>query len=150
MRLQKIVDETGMVALGAHLAEHLTAASVVYLQGELGVGKTTLARAVVQALGHAGPVKSPTYTLVEAYRLDRLSVYHFDLYRVADARELEFIGMRDYFGHGSAVLVEWPENGAGFLPPPDLVVTICRQGRDRRVELAAKSPGGLQWLSIPA
>ena len=139
-------DETRMLVLGAALARALEPGAVVYLKGELGMGKTTLARGVVQALGHVGAVKSPTYTLVEPYQLPVHTLYHFDLYRLADPEELEFMGIRDYFTEQSMALIEWPERGAGFLPPADLVVRIEREGDGRRLQITAKSTLGQEIL----
>jgi tRNA threonylcarbamoyladenosine biosynthesis protein TsaE len=139
-------DEVQMLALGASLAAVLVPGMVVYLVGELGMGKTTLARGVLQALGHLGAVKSPTYTLVEPYEMLEPVVYHFDLYRLVDPEELEFMGIRDYFSEGSLALVEWPECGAGFLPPADLIVRIEREGQGRRLLVAANSVRGLRSL----
>lgn len=139
-------DETAMLALGTALAATLVPASVVYLVGELGMGKTTLARGILRALGHRGTVKSPTYTLVEPYELAEGCVYHFDLYRLGDPEELEFMGIRDYFDGSALVLVEWPECGAGFLPPADLVVTIGPAGNGRRLDLVAESSRGVRCL----
>ncbi len=135
-----------MLALGARLAAALCPGAVVYFQGELGMGKTTLARGLVQALGHCGAVKSPTYTLVEPYELATVTIYHFDLYRLVDPEELEFMGIRDYFHDGSIALVEWPERGQGFLPPADLVVTIGREGDGRHVQMASQSQDGVDCL----
>jgi tRNA threonylcarbamoyladenosine biosynthesis protein TsaE len=139
-------DESAMLNFGAALSRQLVPGMRVYLQGELGMGKTTLARGIVQSLGHAGAVKSPTYTLVEPYELSICTLYHFDLYRLGDPEELEFMGIRDYFGSDSISLVEWPECGAGFLPPADLVVTIEAAGTGRRIRLAINSPEGAECL----
>jgi len=135
-----------MLALGARLAATLAPGIVIYLIGDLGMGKTTLARGVVQSLGHQGAVKSPTYTLVEPYEMESLTVFHFDLYRLGDPEELEFMGIRDYFSGNSLALIEWPERGEGFLPPADLVVRIEREGQGRRLLLEARSARGLRCL----
>jgi len=131
-----------MVALGAEIARAIAPGIVVHLVGELGMGKTTLSRGVVQGLGHSGAVKSPTYTLVEPYEHTRIPTYHFDLYRLGDPEELEFMGIRDYLDGQSLCLVEWPQRGDGVLPPADLVITIDKEGAGRSVELRANSANG--------
>lgn len=128
-------DEAAQLAWGATLGAILCgqrdqtpglahAGGLVFLTGELGAGKTTLVRGLLRGLGHQGPVRSPTYTLVESFELPQALVHHLDLYRIADAEELEYLGIRDLLDGASLVLVEWPERGAGVLPAPDLSVHI--------------------------
>jgi tRNA threonylcarbamoyladenosine biosynthesis protein TsaE len=128
-----VADETEMAALGAELADALAAPAVIFLEGPLGAGKTTLARAFLRGLGHTGAVRSPTYTLVESYPFDRFDVHHLDLYRVADPDELEFLGVRDLAASEAIWLVEWAERGADRLPAPDHVIRIAFEGTGRRV-----------------
>ncbi len=139
-------DEAAMVTLGHQLAAALAPGLVIFLNGMLGAGKTTLARGLIQALGHTGAVKSPTYTLVEPYELEPWQVYHFDLYRLGDPQELEFMGIRDYFGEKSVSIVEWPERGFGVLPQPDIVITITVEGSRRDLLLRPDSALGKQVL----
>lgn len=140
-------DEMHTLALGAELARAASDFAqaegvIIHLRGDLGAGKTTLTRGLLRALGVAGAVKSPTYTLVEPYELAGLIVYHFDLYRLHSPEELEFMGVRDYFQAGRLCIVEWPERGGDFLPKPDIIVTIQTIKYDRGASLIAYSNCG--------
>ena len=119
---------------------------VVFFCGELGAGKTTLARGFLRGLGFVGPVKSPTYTIVEGYEIAGVTIYHLDLYRIGHADELEFIGVREYLDDGDFCLVEWPERGAGVLSGPDLVARISSEAHGRRLSLAGSTARGDGWL----
>jgi len=130
-------DERATRALGAQLAAALQPGISIHLAGDLGAGKTTLARGLIQALGFAAKVKSPSYTLVEPYENSRLTLYHFDLFRFNDPIEWWEAGFRECFGGPAICLVEWPEKAAGLLPPPDLRVRLAMPasgGRDAIVE----------------
>ncbi|WP_369602714.1 tRNA (adenosine(37)-N6)-threonylcarbamoyltransferase complex ATPase subunit type 1 TsaE [Hahella sp. SMD15-11] len=128
-------SEAGTEKLGAALAHVVQAPATVFLEGTLGAGKTTLVRYWLRALGHSGAVKSPTYTLVEPYELDGVTLYHFDLYRLGDPEELEYMGMRDYFDSESLRLIEWAERGQGLLPEPDWLIRLVPEGSRRRITL---------------
>ncbi|WP_424407586.1 tRNA (adenosine(37)-N6)-threonylcarbamoyltransferase complex ATPase subunit type 1 TsaE [Pasteurella sp. PK-2025] len=150
---QYIPDETAMCAFGAELVSAIcqlpsSQAITIYLNGDLGAGKTTLSRGIIQALGHQGHVKSPTYTLVEEYHLAKKTVYHFDLYRLSDPEELEFMGIRDYFSQNCLCLIEWAEKGKGLLAEPDLIVNIAYAERARHIELIAHTQQGKQLLQM--
>ncbi len=141
-------DESQMYAIGNTIAYGLNnrAGGMIYLVGTLGMGKTTLSRAIIQSLGWSGKVKSPTYTLVETYELGALQVSHFDLYRLADPEELEFMGIRDYQGKGQFSLVEWPEKGQGILPKADLLITLSEYKNGRKIAVKAETDQGLTLL----
>ncbi len=135
-------DEAATLALGAALAAGLEPGDTVYLRGELGAGKTTLARGVLRGLGFEGRVKSPTYTLVEVYEVSRLHLHHFDFYRFHDPREWTDAGFRESFNGRNVSLIEWPEKAAGQLPPADLEITLTSSGCARNASLRATSPRG--------
>ena len=128
-----LADEAATVTLGNTLSTLVSMPCVIYLYGELGAGKTTFVRGLLQGLGHEGAVKSPTYTLVEPYRLKGQGIYHFDLYRLADPEELEFIGIREYQEDDSLLIFEWPDQGAGMIPEADMILTLAYQGEARQV-----------------
>lgn len=134
-------------AIKTYLEQDLHHSCVIYLNGELGAGKTTLTRSIVRAFGHQGNVKSPTYTLVEEYQLMPFSVYHFDLYRLADPEELEFMGIRDYFRPQTLCLLEWATKGKGLIPPADILVQIDYAETGRNLTLFAQNETGNQIIA---
>ncbi|MBF0472022.1 MAG: tRNA (adenosine(37)-N6)-threonylcarbamoyltransferase complex ATPase subunit type 1 TsaE [Gammaproteobacteria bacterium] len=131
---------------GATLFRHCEGRGIIELYGDLGAGKTTLVRGLLRAAGYQGSVKSPTYTLVEPYDIFKNRIYHFDLYRLGDPEELEFIGFRDYLEQQALLLIEWPQRGEGVLPPPDLALQIDYQDEGRTVTLTARSPWGEEMI----
>ncbi len=130
---QRVEGDAAMQALGAIIAQRLPTGGLVTLHGDLGAGKTTLVRGLLRSLGYTGTVKSPTYTLVEPYQVNGRDIFHFDLYRLADPDELEYMGIRDYLRADALCLVEWPEKAGHLLPPPDLCIYIEHDGFARRV-----------------
>lgn len=169
-----------MAGLGAQLAKIAIPGTIIYLEGDLGAGKTTLVRGFLRSLGYSGAVKSPTFTVVEPYSLDNnkffnyneleavvkqdnddssvtdsilknshetannheQKIYHFDLYRLEDPEELEYLGIRDYLDGQAIALIEWPEKGCGVLPKADLTIKITHQSQGRKVELLSQSENG--------
>lgn len=140
-------NEAATVALAQRLAPALRDGGVVYLRGELGVGKTTLARALLRELGVGERVKSPTYSLLERYSVDGHDAFHLDLYRIADAGELEWLGLDELDAPAAIVLVEWPERGAGELPAADLEVALEHAGSGRAAAFTAVSERARAWLA---
>jgi len=140
-------DENATLALGAALAPHLVPGLVVTLRGELGAGKTTLVRGLLRALGYAGRVKSPTYSLVELYDVSRLHLYHFDFYRFHDPKEWIDAGFRDTFNGRNVSLIEWPERAQGKLPSADLDIALAVQDPGRVATLTACTPAGENLLA---
>ncbi len=133
-------DEKATLAIGKKIAqvlleEVLPGKALVFLNGSLGAGKTTLVRGILLGLGHQGNTKSPTYTLVEPYQLSNQKIYHFDLYRLIDAEELEYMGFRDYLDETAICLIEWPDKGQDFMPAPDLSIDLNYQDMARQVQL---------------
>jgi len=144
-------DEAATLALGRALAVGLQPGMVIYLKGDLGAGKTTLARGVLAGLGHPGKVKSPTFTLVEPYDLSRLYLYHFDFYRFRASKsegtnELEDAGFRECFDGRSVCLIEWPERAGSRLAPPDLTLNLDVQDTGRSAAIAAQTEAGRECL----
>jgi tRNA threonylcarbamoyladenosine biosynthesis protein TsaE len=138
-------DEEATLALGAAVATVLDPGVVVYLEGDLGAGKTTLVRGALRALGHAGPVKSPTYTLVEVYGLSRLDLHHFDFYRFNDPREWIDAGFRESFNGRIASLIEWPTKAGPLLPRADLEIALqpSRTGRSASLRSSSRIGAGM-------
>jgi len=152
-------DALATEALGAALARAYApggsgagaaaGSAVIYLQGELGAGKTTCVRSLLRTLGVAGLIRSPTYTLVETYRPEEegITFVHVDLYRLEGPDAVEELGLRDYLGSDCLLLVEWPAKGGSALPPPDLEVTLTYQDDSRRALLTARTGRGLEWIA---
>jgi tRNA threonylcarbamoyladenosine biosynthesis protein TsaE len=142
-----IVDEAGMRDLAARLAGAARDGGVIHLEGDLGAGKTTFARALLTSLGVGERVKSPTYSLIESYRVGNRDAHHLDLYRIADAGELEWLGLADLWTDSALVLIEWPERSQGALPGADLVLHLKHAGERREVVAEALSACGQGLLA---
>jgi tRNA threonylcarbamoyladenosine biosynthesis protein TsaE len=144
---RRLNGEADTIAFGRELAVGLKPGMVVYLKGDLGAGKTTLARGLLQALGVTERIKSPTYTLVEPYTISSLYLYHFDFYRLRYPDEWVDAGFREYFTRDAVCLVEWPENAGGKLPPADVTVELVVDGEGRALTLNANTEAGTNCLS---
>lgn len=142
-----LVDETATLALGAALARIVEPGLVVHLDGDLGTGKTTLVRGLLRTLGESGPVKSPTYTLVEIHVVSGLDLYHFDFYRLNQPEEYLDAGLDEYFDGRGVCLVEWPERAAPYLPAADLRIRLTVEGSGRLATVTAESERGRRCLT---
>lgn len=144
-----LADTDATEQFGSDLATFILAQAqpciTIWLEGDLGAGKTCMSRGCLRGLGHTGSVKSPTYTLVEPYNIGARTVYHFDLYRLADPEELEFLGIRDYFDTADLCLIEWPSKAEGLLPQPDLLLRLDRDGSGRRITIQAMTDRAQSW-----
>jgi tRNA threonylcarbamoyladenosine biosynthesis protein TsaE len=144
-------NEVATLACGARFAGIVVPGIVVYLHGDLGAGKTTFVRGVLQGLGHTGKVKSPTYTLVESYEIElnvgfNCQLYHFDLYRLVSEEEWDAAGFRDYFNAQSVCMIEWPEKAGHVLPEPDIHVRLSMFKEARKIQFSASSLLGKECL----
>ncbi|MBP5980444.1 MAG: tRNA (adenosine(37)-N6)-threonylcarbamoyltransferase complex ATPase subunit type 1 TsaE [Halomonas sp.] len=140
-------NEEAQVAFGEALGRALQGRGRIYLEGDLGAGKTTLTRGILRAYGHLGAVKSPTYTLVEPYEFNEQRIYHLDLYRLADPEELEFIGGRDVLSDEAICIIEWPSRGEGWLPAPDIRLSLAVANQGRQVTLIPHNEHGERVLN---
>ena len=143
----QLSGEEAQEAFGIRLAAICNGPLLVFLQGELGAGKTTLSRGLLRGLGHHGAVKSPTYTLIEPYEMAPRNLYHLDLYRVSDPGELEYLGLRELLEEDAIILIEWPERGEGWLPEPDLRLTIRHLPGGRDLSVLVESERGANALA---
>ena len=139
---REVVDEQAVADLASEFAARVSAPLVIYLQGDLGAGKTTFARAYIHALGFSGYVKSPSYGLLETYRAGGQDILHLDLYRIDDPEELEYLALRDLFGDSTVLMVEWPDRGENYLPAPDLVLFFGETDENRFVNCQSFSERG--------
>jgi tRNA threonylcarbamoyladenosine biosynthesis protein TsaE len=140
------VDESDLVDLARRLAPAVGEGGVIHLRGDLGAGKTTFARALLGALGAGSRIKSPTYSLIESYAIGDLTVHHLDLYRIAAADELEWLGLADLASGRFLLVTEWPERAGTALPEPDLLVRLAHAGARRELHMQAHSARGERWL----
>lgn len=143
----EVAGEPAMLAFGARLGRLTQGRGLIFLRGDLGAGKTTLARGLLQGLGYQGKVKSPTYTLMELYERGEGHILHLDLYRLAAPEELEFLAIRDYCSETTLCLVEWPERAGGFFSKPDLEIDIGIRAQSRMLNLSPGSERAWAWCS---
>lgn len=144
---QQLDNSEQTEALAKQLSQHVAPPFIIYLKGDLGAGKTTFSRGFLAGMGFLGNVKSPTYTLVEPYQVEQTDIYHFDLYRLVAADELEFIGIEEYFTATSIALIEWPDKGRGWLPDPDIEIVLEHQDNSRKVTVSGVSQAGKNILN---
>jgi tRNA threonylcarbamoyladenosine biosynthesis protein TsaE len=140
------IGEPALAELARKLAESLRGGGVIHLEGSLGAGKTTFARALLGALGVRARVKSPTYSLIESYECNGLGIQHLDLYRIAATEEVEWLGLRDYAAERQLWLIEWPERASGVIPPADLTIHLAHAGNSRDVRFEVRTPAGSAWV----
>ena len=139
--MKKIIRSSGeMEAMGAALVENLTTPAIIYLHGDLGAGKTTLVRGALRRLGHDGLVKSPTFTLVETYSFDTFEAYHYDLYRVSDPEELDYIGIREFCSGSNICFIEWPNLGKSLVPKATMEISIEYVPEGRQISIENHTP----------
>jgi tRNA threonylcarbamoyladenosine biosynthesis protein TsaE len=143
----EVNGEARQEAVGGALAMNCSPPFIVYLEGDLGTGKTTLVRGFMRQLGYQGRVKSPTYTLLEPYEFEGQFYYHFDLYRLSDPRELDYLGVEDLLNKDALLLIEWPNKGEGVLPQADLIIHFSHQQQARRLRFEALTERGAQMLT---
>ena len=146
-----LADENATIAVGTAIADTIKAVLkqglIVFLNGDLGAGKTTLTRGFVRGMGHVGNVKSPTYTIVEPYELADWRIYHFDLYRLSAPEELEYMGIRDYFEDNCCCFIEWPEKGQGLLAQPDIIINLTYVDEQRTISLESTTEKGGELIT---
>ncbi len=144
--IQHIKTETECQQLAASFAPHLQGLSCIYLEGDLGLGKTTWVRGLLAALGHEGSVKSPTFSLIEIYEVNPYQIIHLDCYRINSPEEIRHLGLADYFSQQTIYLIEWPRLGASALPPADLILAFKMKNHHREITISAETKAGENFL----
>ncbi|KTD71386.1 tRNA (adenosine(37)-N6)-threonylcarbamoyltransferase complex ATPase subunit type 1 TsaE [Legionella tucsonensis] len=143
----ELPDETASEKFAAHLASCLYPSLIMTFSGDLGAGKTTIIRAMLKHLGIQSAIKSPTFSLVESYTCNHLTIHHFDLYRIHHEEELEYMGFRDYFTQESICCIEWSEHAGGALPQVDIRFKLGIKGAGREMQITALSTAGKRILA---